>query len=253
MYRDVRPADTDPRTASTPESWARTFAAATRMNRWRMLRFTRTREWALIRRHVPRGARVLEAGCGFGEWVTFLSRKGYRAEGLDYSAALVDRLRDTYPDLRWTQGDVRALPYEDKSFDAVVSWGVIEHDEAGPAGALEEFHRVLEPGGVAIVTVPVDSAAQRRSAEYLYYGGERPQTFFQYFMTKEELHEQVRAAGFQVVEEAVLPNAVLQLVSPPLAARLNGLAFRAANFAVSTLMSSMPQYCVMRYAVAVKR
>ena len=223
------------------------------MNAWRMLRFSMTREWALIRRHVPRGGRVLEAGCGFGEWVSFLNRRGYRAEGLDYSAELVRRLVETYPTLQWRQGDVRQLPYESASLDAVVSWGVIEHDEAGPSRALSEFHRVVKQGAAVIVTVPIDSPAQRRSAEYLYYGTERPQTFFQYFMTREELRQHLVDAGFAVVDDGILPNAVLQLVSPAMSARLRGLPFRAANFAVSMLMSWIPKYCVMRYAVGVKR
>jgi len=221
------------------------------MNAWRMFRFSLAKEWSLIERYVRREGAILDAGCGFGEWVSFLSRKGYRAEGLDFSDELVKRLRETYPHLTWTQADVNHLPYEDETFDGVVSWGVIEHDEAGPRGALSEFHRVLKPQGTAIVTVPFDSPAQRRSADYLYHQSGQ-QTFFQYFFRVDELAEQVRAAGFEVVEAGVLPNAVLQLVSPPLAARLHGLSFRAANFLVSTLFSRFSRYCVMTYCVGRK-
>jgi ubiquinone/menaquinone biosynthesis C-methylase UbiE len=253
VYKDSRSIVSSADTASTPEMWALMFAKATRMNAWRTFRFGLTKEWALIRRHVPPGAAVLDAGCGFGEWVSFLSTKGYRAEGLDFSKELVSRLVETYPALKWTHGDVKSLPYADASFDAVVSWGVIEHDEAGPARALSEFRRVLKAGGVAILTVPVDSPAQRRAAAYLYHRTTERQVFFQYFMTAEELGEQSRTVGFEIVETGVLPNAVLQLVSPRLAARLTGLSFRLANFAVSTLLSRVHRYCVMRYCVVRKR
>jgi ubiquinone/menaquinone biosynthesis C-methylase UbiE len=201
---------------------------------------------------VPPGAAVLDAGCGFGDWVCYLSERGYRVEGLDYSTVLVGRLRATYPHLTWQDGDVRAMPYPDGAFDAVISWGVIEHDEAGPARALREFGRVLKPGGVVIVTVPVDSRAQRRAADYLYHRTAAPQTFFQYFMTATDLSSHVTLAGFEAIEQGVLPNAVLQLVSPRLAARLTGVAFRVANLVVSTCLSWMPRYCVMRYCVARK-
>jgi ubiquinone/menaquinone biosynthesis C-methylase UbiE len=222
------------------------------MNAWRRFRFSRTKEWALIQRHVPAGGAVLDAGCGFGEWVSFLSRKGYRPEGVDFSKELIARLSETYPLLRWTHGDVTHLPYADGAFDAVVSWGVIEHDEAGPATALVEFNRVLKPGGVAILTVPIDSPEQRRSADYLYHRTAEQQTFFQYFMTAEDLAGHVRAAGFQVIDAGVLPNAVLQLVSPALSDRLRGLSFRVGNFLVSTFLSRWTRYCVMRYCVAGK-
>jgi ubiquinone/menaquinone biosynthesis C-methylase UbiE len=252
MYKDTRPATSNAETASTPELWALTFAKATRMNAWRTFRHTITREWALIRRHIPLGARVLDAGCGFGEWVSFLHTKGYRAEGLDFSKELVTRLTDTYSHLKWTHGDVTRLPYEDESFDALISWGVIEHDETGPARALAEFGRVLKPGGVAIVTVPTDSIVQRRSANYLYHRTAERQVFFQYFMTADDLASHVRGAGLEVVDAGILPNAVLQLVSPLLAARLHGLSFRAANLVASSLFSRLDRYCVMRYSVARK-
>jgi ubiquinone/menaquinone biosynthesis C-methylase UbiE len=239
-------------TASTPEMWAETFARSTRMNAWRTLRLRRSREWALIRRSIPHGSAVLDAGCGFGEWVCFLNDRGYRAEGLDYSPELTARLRDTYPHLTWSTGDITRMPYPDRAFDAVISWGVIEHDEAGPAQALNEFWRVLRPGGVIIVTVPVDSPVQRRASAYLYRRTDARQVFFQYFMTADELASHVVTAGFEVIEQDVLPTAVLQLVSPPLAARLKGLPFRLVNLVVTMWFSRLPKYCVMRYCVARK-
>lgn len=205
----------------------------------------------MIRRYVAAGAAVLDAGCGFGEWVSFLAAKGYRAEGLDYSEALVARARSLYPGLPWHVGDIRRMPHRDGSLGAVISWGVIEHDEAGPGETLREFWRVLQPGGVVIVTVPLDSAVQRHSADYLYHRDGR-QVFFQYFMTEMDLAAHVRDAGFEIVDQGILPNAIVELVSPRLSARLRGVARRGANFLVSTLLSWLPRYCVMRYCVAIK-
>ena len=253
MYKDTRPVQPEELTASTPAMWAETFAQSTRMNPWRAFRLRRTKEWALIRRHVRAGGAVLDAGCGFGEWVWFLDAHGYHGEGVDYSSELISRLRQTCPQLSWKVGNINRLPYDNDRFDAVISWGVIEHDEAGPAQSLSEFRRVLRPDGVIIVTVPRDSQVQRRAAWYLYHRGNTTQAFFQYLMTADELSSHVVAAGFDVLEQGVLPTAVLQLVSPRLAARLRGLPFRLANLAVSTSLSWIPRYCVMRYCVARKR
>ena len=38
-----------------------------------------------LRRHLPAGGRVLEAGCGIGQWVAILAEDGFRAVGIDRS------------------------------------------------------------------------------------------------------------------------------------------------------------------------
>lgn len=135
MYRDTRPRADSSVMTSTPAVWAKNFAGATTINRRKMLRLAASKEWRLIRRYVPRGSGLLVAGCDSGEWAAFLNAKGYGAEGFDFSPELIERLRSAYPDLKWTEG-------------------VIEHDESGPGTALREFHRLLRPGDVTVVTVP---------------------------------------------------------------------------------------------------
>lgn len=53
----------------------------------------------------------------------------------------------TYPDV-----SILKLPYESNSFDVVISDQVLEHVEGDPKLAVEETHRVLKPGGLAIHT-----------------------------------------------------------------------------------------------------
>src|SRR5206468_2750931 len=113
MYRYQLPVSGAATTASTPEAWAQEFAAATKSNVWKRLRLRLSREARLIARYIPRGQRILDAGCGFGDWVVFLGRQGYDAQGCDYSPELVRRLRRTYPDVTWTQADIRSLPFAD--------------------------------------------------------------------------------------------------------------------------------------------
>jgi SAM-dependent methyltransferase len=249
MHRFEMPVQSGAATASTPERWAKNFAASTKTNAWKRLRLALSREARLIRRAIPAGSTILDAGCGFGEWVTYLRAIGYDAKGCDYSPELVRRLREAYPGVEWTQADIRALPYANGSFDAVISWGVIEHDEAGPAAALQEFRRVLRPGGAAIVTVPIDTAQARRSGEVLHRVAGSEHAFFQYLMSEEELGQEGRKAGFEVLETGSLPQAHLNHVAPRLAGRLPGFAYRAANFAAVLLLSWMKRYRVMIFAV----
>ena len=115
-----------------------------------------------LRCHQP----VLEAGCGSGKWVHYLTRRGIACVGIDWSDALQRRSRDHDATVRFDVGDLRNLPYSDNSFGAVLALGSIEHVIEGPQAILAEFRRVLRPRGIAIITVPYFSPV-RRLAETL--------------------------------------------------------------------------------------
>ena len=97
---------------------------------------------------------VLEAGCGSGKWMHFFKRRGIVGVGIDWSDALQARSRDFDPTVAFDTGDLRALPYADGQFGSVISLGAVEHVVEGPRRALQEFVRVLRPGGVGVITVP---------------------------------------------------------------------------------------------------
>lgn len=249
MYKELRQAFTD--SASTPEAWAKNFAQSKVMTKRRAARMRRHTSWALVKRVFRPGSMILDAGCGFGEWVYLLEKGGYRAAGIDYSPELIERLKQAYPDSTWIEGDIRAIPLPEASVDGVISWGVIEHDEAGPAAALREFHRIVKPGGSIIVTVPHDSEVVRRSSRHQFPPVESMK-FFQYFMTERELTDHVAAAGFEPMETAKLREASFALVSPRLYCRLRGLPFRVANRLASTLFLPFRRYHLMIYCIARK-
>lgn len=100
------------------------------------------------------GSRLLESGCGSGRFVHWLASKGYDIEGMEISVDTVEMLHHHYHHLKITQGDVRQLPYADNSFDGILSLGVIEHVVEGMEQSIQEMHRVLRPGGIALVIVP---------------------------------------------------------------------------------------------------
>ncbi len=101
----------------------------------------------------PRGARVLEAGCGVGGQTEILARRSPNAEftSVDISPESLERAAGRVKSLglrnvRFQQADIYHLPFKDESFDHVFVCFVLEHlDE--PLKALAELKRTLKTGG----------------------------------------------------------------------------------------------------------
>jgi ubiquinone/menaquinone biosynthesis C-methylase UbiE len=103
-------------------------------------------------------ARVLEVACGTGistEHLWSQLPSGTRIVATDLSPAMLDhasRHRGKLPGVSFEQASADALPFEDGSFDALVcQFGIMFFDDE-PA-ALEEFARVLRPGGLLAFSV----------------------------------------------------------------------------------------------------
>ena len=95
----------------------------------------------------PRGADVLDIGCGTGDLSEEFRRAGARrVAGADFSAAMLARARDKAAGGDWLQADALRLPFGDGTFDAVASAFVLRNLVDLPA-AFAEMARVLRPGG----------------------------------------------------------------------------------------------------------
>ncbi len=176
----------------------------------RMRDFYGGRQWIL--KHTPRFGRVVEAGCGLGRYVLYLSRLGIDVDGIDFHDGSVERAgkwaADHGFDCQFRVGDVLNLPHESDSVSGYLSFGVVEHFQEGPQRAIREAHRVLRPGGVAIITTPSVSlslAYLRASAGVKglikrVAGLPRKRTeFFQHWYTPARLASFVEDSGLKVV------------------------------------------------------
>ena len=131
-----------------------------------------------------RTMRVLDAGCGPGFFSVLLSKAGHDVTGIDGSEGMLSHARENAahfqvrPDL--CQGDFGALPFEDGTFDLVISRNVT-HIIREHLKVYAEWLRVLKPGGVMLIfdanwhlpyqPGPVrDEAIQREKEGLLKYG-----------------------------------------------------------------------------------
>jgi ubiquinone/menaquinone biosynthesis C-methylase UbiE len=100
-------------------------------------------------------AEILEVAPGPGFLAIEMARPGrFRVAGLDVSATFVELARaaaaEAGVDVEFGVGDVADMPFEAGSFDLVVTQAAFKNFSR-PARALEEMHRVLRPGGVAVI------------------------------------------------------------------------------------------------------
>src|SRR5258708_30085644 len=116
-----------------------------------------TKEW-----HIPeaadfagaRGLSILEIGCGMGTDGAQFAQAGAHYTGIDLTQAAIDLARKRF-ELSGLSGELRVadaenLDFADASFDRVYSHGVLHHTP-DTQRAVAEIHRVLRPGGKAVV------------------------------------------------------------------------------------------------------
>jgi SAM-dependent methyltransferase len=100
------------------------------------------------------GKDVLDAGCGVGWGSARLADAGARSVvGVDLDELSLENARQRSDQATFVRGDLLSLPFEDGSFDLVVSFETIEHVQQ-PDRAIDELRRVLRDGGLVAVSTP---------------------------------------------------------------------------------------------------
>ena len=113
---------------------------------------TNCREYVALHHRLDVGAgdTLLDVACGSGLALELAGLRGAQCAGIDASTRLVEVARDRNPEADLRVGDMRALPWDDGTFDVVTSfrgiWGTTPE-------AVAEVYRVLVPGGRVGLTV----------------------------------------------------------------------------------------------------
>jgi hypothetical protein len=99
---------------------------------------------------IRRTSRVLDVGCGSGEFLRTLTDRGVVATGVDPARGMVELARTMAPLADIRVAEAENLPFADASFDVVTAVNALQFAD-DTVDALAEFARVLAPGGYVAV------------------------------------------------------------------------------------------------------
>ena len=111
---------------------------------------------AIIRRRMPDANRILDVGCGRGDFVELCRHEFQAGLGLDSQAAAARICRSQ--GLPFVLADAERLPFAGSSLDVVRAKEIIEHLQ-DPLPMLKEIRRALRPGGLFVAHVPTQFSA----------------------------------------------------------------------------------------------
>ncbi len=130
------------------------------------------------RLNLPGEAAFLDFGCGRGDWLAAIKKKGFRAKGLEVDSRAVEIARDRFGlDVR--QGDAASWRPEPESLDAIGFFHLLEHLPA-PQEFLQKCRVSLKPGGKLLLRVPNLASLQYRLLRGRWKGLEMPRHLVMY-------------------------------------------------------------------------
>jgi len=109
----------------------------------------------LVEKFAKKGEKILDVGCGSGQWLNFFKEKEVEYFGVDVSEKLIEIAKKTQKEGTFLVGNCQNLPFEDNFFDKVYAIGVFHHlpSKELREQCLREIKRVLKNKGILILTV----------------------------------------------------------------------------------------------------
>lgn len=142
----------------------------------------------LFMEHLPKGAHVLDLGCGPGSWAAFIRDAGFSVDATDASEEMVKIAKDA------NNIEARVATFDDISgteiYDGVwANFSLLHADRPSFPNHLKALHEALKPNGIFHIGMKLGSDANR----------DRLDRFYTYY-EEEELINYLKGAGFEVID-----------------------------------------------------
>jgi 2-polyprenyl-3-methyl-5-hydroxy-6-metoxy-1,4-benzoquinol methylase len=141
------------------------------------------------------GGRLLDVGCGDGEFLNRMRNEGWSVDGVDFDRQAIENANRKYG-MKLQCGSITTPGFAEASFDAITLYHVIEH-VPDPLEVFFECHRLLKPGGCLVMATPNAESLGHRTFGNCWRGLEPPR-HLQLFSPR-TLAECARRARLEVV------------------------------------------------------
>lgn len=117
---------------------------------------------SFFEKHINKGSRVCDLGCGDGYGSYKLALAGFNVTGIDVSEEMIHKAKaiNTDTSAEFIKGDISCLSFEENSIDAVLAINSLEWTES-PLNVLKEMQRIVKPEGRACIGILGPTAAPR--------------------------------------------------------------------------------------------
>ncbi len=134
---------------------------------------------------------IVDAGCGPGHWSARLAEQGNDVRGIDQVPEFIEHARATFPGVSFELGNFNRLSDDAGSLGGILAWySLIHHEPSTIRVVLDEFARVLEPGGALLLGFFIGPVVEPFDHTVVTA----------YRWAPEALATELRAAGFDIVE-----------------------------------------------------
>lgn len=147
---------------------------------------------------IPKGGRILDAGCGPGVDSSYMMGKGFEVLGIDLSAKMLELAMKKNPDVKFRRVDIRELDFNTQSFDAILaSYSLIHITKQDIPRVIKNFHRMLKPTGVLFIGVQEGTSKEVFITEPL----KPDKKIFINIISAKEIKELLEVEGFKILRE----------------------------------------------------
>jgi SAM-dependent methyltransferase len=151
---------------------------------------------------LPKGVRVLDAGCGAGVPVAQILSRHFQVVGVDFAEAQIELARQLVPHAEFHCQDTTNLDFPDATFDAICSYYTIIHIPRQEHEAIfRQFFRLLKPSGLALLCLGAEDLEEDIVEDYLgarmYWSHYDAQTY----------RDMLVACGFELLWSKIVPDA----------------------------------------------
>ncbi|MEW6188859.1 MAG: class I SAM-dependent methyltransferase [Actinomycetota bacterium] len=144
------------------------------------------------------GGRVLDVGCGSGEYLQLMKQLGWETYGIEPSKKASVFARDKLS-LNVKTGTLEEITFPDNYFDLITLWHVLEH-LPNPKEACIELNRILKPNGTLIIGVPNVASLEAKVFKSRWVGWEVPRHLYDF--SPKTLRQLLQKANFTIIKLA---------------------------------------------------